>query len=839
MTYRLEGDDASLFTVASNGVVSLRVAQNYESPADTGSDNVYNYTLRVTDSDTNTAVIDVVVTVANIPPQIAYHSLSWGNVLSAVEQLTNGSINVLLTTAEDGDEVEFEVEGKVFSGQTINGSAEIEIPIDDIKLFSEGVLNYKLTVSDKWGSSSHESDKFTVDSSEPIRPEGIIERESYIIGESVLHELTANDETISVLEYGVIANADYDQTAKLEEAFRLANQAGKVLIFPDGTYLINSDIVVTKFDFRAENRYQVTFKNTSSEDVRIGGQRWEGKSTEGRIHGVIFDRVDLEFYGRTEPVKILDNIFRNSNIYVAHDAHQVIGNIFFNDDQLKHNAFAITSYKSKDLLVANNIIGSSSQKAEFHTNTYLSEDVVTQIKNEFNFDIYNQTSNYTTGIHNISDDLNASHLNNIIISEKTGGYFRDHANYSKAYVNLLYEGNYVSGWPPNGAGGMKFRNADGGLILRGNFLDDTNILTYAYDHHHTHLKLNDTFIYDNVIKAGPTFHIGDIGYWENSAVDITVDGYFIFNNHFVTDQPRINLAWQNSVGDDFKRIAYYDNTYEGDLIFTEFNNTNVPIETLKAKGNSLLDDEYPYLNEAYTNDNAVNRSRIYGLLEDDKEAGAQFIQLNESADTPILSVGNDTVFSGQGNDYLSGLDGNDRLISGLGDDHLYGGQGNDLLDGGAGSDILHGDSGYDLLFGRDGDDTLQGGYGNDILYGGLGDDYLSGGDGQDIFIFTNLMDGHDTISDFTLAARDNINNIIDGGDVMDFSSLLEGATYNTLSQYITISNDQGNIKLDVDYDGQAGANNTLVNITLLGISYLDHYATFLNEAINSGEINIV
>ena len=48
VTYTLGGDDAGLFTVNS-GVVEM--VADFESPADSGSNNVYNYTLIATDDD--------------------------------------------------------------------------------------------------------------------------------------------------------------------------------------------------------------------------------------------------------------------------------------------------------------------------------------------------------------------------------------------------------------------------------------------------------------------------------------------------------------------------------------------------------------------------------------------------------------------------------------------------------------------------------------------------------------------------------------------------------------------------------------------------------------------
>jgi hypothetical protein len=123
-------------------------------------------------------------------------------------------------------------------------------------------------------------------------------------------------------------------------------------------------------------------------------------------------------------------------------------------------------------------------------------------------------------------------------------------------------------------------------------------------------------------------------------------------------------------------------------------------------------------------------------------------------------VGNDTVYGGNGSDFLYGYVGNDqifgsnghdRLDGGRGKDQLYGNAGNDRLWGGPDDDTLGGDDGDDWIFGgagndslgspgvgpranEPGDDVLIGGAGNDYLLGGAGADRIIGGTGRDIFV---------------------------------------------------------------------------------------------------------
>ena len=132
--------------------------------------------------------------------------------------------------------------------------------------------------------------------------------------------------------------------------------------------------------------------------------------------------------------------------------------------------------------------------------------------------------------------------------------------------------------------------------------------------------------------------------------------------------------------------------------------------------------------------------------------------------------GNDEIYGGQGNDFISGDAGigpEDKSAGGLdpdivkgvgGDDRLYGGAGNDRIFGDAadgleagargGHDSLYGGAGNDTLIGDAGDDIeapieRAGGAGdgiaaapshggNDALYGGGGNDWMAGDAGEDV-----------------------------------------------------------------------------------------------------------
>lgn len=166
----------------------------------------------------------------------------------------------------------------------------------------------------------------------------------------------------------------------------------------------------------------------------------------------------------------------------------------------------------------------------------------------------------------------------------------------------------------------------------------------------------------------------------------------------------------------------------------------------------------------------------------------------------ILSglAGDDIVYGGAGDDVLNGDDGADHLLGGLGNDTLIGGAGNNVLEGNAGNDVLHGGSGNDILKGGEGNDILVGGDGDDLLIGGPGNDILTGGPGIDTFQWHAGDTGVDKITDFARGV---------GGDILDFSDLLQGEHANAVSlgSYLSFSFDGHNTVITIDADGAGPA----------------------------------
>lgn len=93
--------------------------------------------------------------------------------------------------------------------------------------------------------------------------------------------------------------------------------------------------------------------------------------------------------------------------------------------------------------------------------------------------------------------------------------------------------------------------------------------------------------------------------------------------------------------------------------------------------------------------------------------------------------GDDTAFTGDGDDFVNGAQENDRASGGAGRDWIRGNIGDDWIDGGADADHLVGVDGNDIVYGGSGNDFVAGSGGHDQLFAGEGTDKLACAAGQD------------------------------------------------------------------------------------------------------------
>lgn len=130
---------------------------------------------------------------------------------------------------------------------------------------------------------------------------------------------------------------------------------------------------------------------------------------------------------------------------------------------------------------------------------------------------------------------------------------------------------------------------------------------------------------------------------------------------------------------------------------------------------------------------------MYGSIGNDRMWGA----FSNSPLERLGAPNDDTLEGGHGDDQLYGGEGNDILAGNQGQDFLYGGTGSDSLWGAGRMNVysypdagnyLFGEADDDSLYGGDGYDWMDGGFGDDGLFGGAGYNLLYGGADDDRFL---------------------------------------------------------------------------------------------------------
>ncbi|PFG56202.1 putative secreted protein (type I secretion substrate) [Vibrio sp. ES.051] len=129
--------------------------------------------------------------------------------------------------------------------------------------------------------------------------------------------------------------------------------------------------------------------------------------------------------------------------------------------------------------------------------------------------------------------------------------------------------------------------------------------------------------------------------------------------------------------------------------------------------------------------------------------------------------------------------------------------------GGNDNDALIGTAGADILLGGEGEDTISGNAGEDIIIGGLDYDILTGGGDEDTFVWTQMDDAVDSVTDFDASEGDKLElrDLFDDVSGTDMSALLDdfesgdfSGQVNSIS--LSITEGSGNSTLTINKDGQ-------------------------------------
>ena len=125
--------------------------------------------------------------------------------------------------------------------------------------------------------------------------------------------------------------------------------------------------------------------------------------------------------------------------------------------------------------------------------------------------------------------------------------------------------------------------------------------------------------------------------------------------------------------------------------------------------------------------------------------------------------------------------------------------------------VLVGLSLWKTINGTGGRDTLVGSAGDDIITGGAGADTLTGGAGTNVFVYTDLRDAGDTITDF-----------VPGKDLLDLRALLAAIGWHgsdpVAEGYVRFVAVSGGTSVQIDSDGPGSAAVFRALLTLSGVS---------------------
>jgi gliding motility-associated-like protein len=188
-TFALSGGDAAKFAISSSGVITLVSALDYETPTDTGTDNVYNVTVTVTDtfrgftgSDAATTdTINIALTIQNVDdtppvtPTVAPDLDAASDSNITTDNITNDTTPTVSGTGLASDVALVTLyDGTTAVGTAVpvlNGSS-LDYSVTPTTALSDGTHVLTIKVKDATGNESTASPTITItiDATAPTAP---------------------------------------------------------------------------------------------------------------------------------------------------------------------------------------------------------------------------------------------------------------------------------------------------------------------------------------------------------------------------------------------------------------------------------------------------------------------------------------------------------------------------------------------------------------------------------------------------------------------------------------------------------------------------------------------
>ena len=302
ITWSLSGADDDDFAISESGVLAFASPPNYESPADSGRDNVYEVTVEARDDAFNSGMLDVTVTVTDVNegPEISgQQGLSFtenqatDRVLATYSATDpedpSASITRWSLTGTDAGDFTIDENGQL----TFRNVPDYERPADSGR---DNVYNLSVRASDGRNYGYLEVTVTVEDVNEPPAVTGTTSFTYRENGTATLHTFRATDPERSAITWSVSGADDND--------FAISETG--VL------YFANSPDYESPADSGRDNVYEVTVVarddafNSGTLDVVVTatdvneGPEISGQQSLSFIENQTTDRV-LAFYSATDP----------------------------------------------------------------------------------------------------------------------------------------------------------------------------------------------------------------------------------------------------------------------------------------------------------------------------------------------------------------------------------------------------------------------------------------------------------------------------------------------------------------------------------------------------------
>ena len=121
ITWTVEGTDAADFSISSGGVLTFDSSPDYESPGDTGENNVYDVTVKAT-AGGKSATLAVAVTITNVAESL---TITGGPTAIDYAENGTGAVGTYTATDADGGTIAWTVEGTDASAFSIGSSSGV------------------------------------------------------------------------------------------------------------------------------------------------------------------------------------------------------------------------------------------------------------------------------------------------------------------------------------------------------------------------------------------------------------------------------------------------------------------------------------------------------------------------------------------------------------------------------------------------------------------------------------------------------------------------------------------------------------------------------------------